>query len=208
CTSRNSDGNCNNSIHNETECSTHLSNKLDTTSFVVSGAASLAETLDTGSNISAPLDAAAVLAAVADLPGVSAEEKDTLALALEQSEDPAGLLVPMLEGWPRERQIAFLRHIEGLPLGKAEAAVSLELLPGQGLDAAGRREAAGALLQGLRAALGDDEYAGADSPSPGPAAEQAGGCLVAPAAAPSAGLWLLFAMLALGLVGLRRRRSR
>ena len=208
CTSRNSEGNCNTSIHNETECSTHLSNKLDTTSFVISGTASLADPADTESNISVSVDSAAVLAAVADLPGVSAEEKDQLALALEQSEDPAGLLVPMLEGWPRERQLAFLRHIEGLPLGKAEAAVSSELLPGQGLDAAGRREAAGALLQGLRAALGDDKYATADSPGQGPAAEQAGGCLVAPAVAPSAGLWLLFAMLALGLVGLRRRRSR
>jgi len=61
----------------------------------------------------------------------------------------------MLEGWPRERQRAFLRHVERLPLGKAGAAVSADLLPGYGLDARGRSEAASALLQGLRAALGD-----------------------------------------------------
>jgi hypothetical protein len=157
CASRNSEGDCNTSIHTETSCSTHLSAKLDTTSFVVSGAASLAQGPDTESMTRESLDPTPVLVAIASLAGLREAEKGQLALALEQSDDPVGLLVPMIEGWPRARQLAFLRHIEGLPLGKAEASVSFDLLSGQGLDAEGRREAAGALLRGLRAALGDEE---------------------------------------------------
>jgi hypothetical protein len=155
CASRNSEGNCNTSIHSETSCSTPLSAKLDTTSFTASSAAGVAQAADTRSVSRESLDPAPVLTAIADLPGVREEEKGQLALEVEQSDDPVGLLVPMIEGWPRERQLAFLRHIEGLPLGKAEAAVSFDLLPGHGLDDQGRREAAGALLQGLRTALGD-----------------------------------------------------
>jgi hypothetical protein len=206
CASRNSAGDCNTSIHTETGCSSHLSSKVDKTSFTVT--ASLASSSDDESITFGSLDPAPVLSAIAGVPGLMDEEKGQLSLAVEQSEDPVGLLVPMLEGWPRERQLAFLRQIEGLPLGKAEAAVSFELVPGQGLDAEGRREAAGALLQGLRAALGDDKSVAADPVGEGPSAEQAGGCLVAPGAAPSAGLWLLFAFLGLVLVGLRGRRAR
>jgi hypothetical protein len=152
CASRNGDGDCNTSIHSETSCSTPLSAKVDTTSFTVSAAAQVPDSVSINRDL---LDPAPVLEAIAGLPGVREDEKGQLALAVEQSDDPVGLLVPMLEGWPRERQRAFLRHVERLPLGKAGSAVSPDLLPGYGLDARGRSEAASALLRGLRAALGD-----------------------------------------------------
>jgi hypothetical protein len=206
CASRNSEGDCNSSIHSETGCVSPLSSKVDTTSFVVSATAVPSQEAE--AITLAPLDPAPVLSAIAALPGVRQDEKDALSLAVEQSEDPVGLVVPMLEGWPRERQLAFLRHIEGLPGGKAEAAVSLELLPGQALDPEGRREAASALLDGLREALGNEKYVAVNALGEDSAAEPQAGCLVAPAAAPSAGLWILFALLGLVLVGLRGRRSR
>lgn len=209
CTSRNSEGNCNTSIHSETDCVSPLSSKVDTTSFVNAAASVLSpddESVTVGS-IGA-VDPAPVLAAIAALPGLRDEEKGQLSLAVEQSEDPVGLVVPMVQGWPRERQLAFLRQIDGLPGGKAESAVSLELLPARAVDAEGRREAAGALLAALRTALDDEKYAAADVLAEGPAAEPAAaGCLVAPAAAPSVGPWLLLLALFV-LVGLRSRRSR
>jgi hypothetical protein len=206
CASRNSDGNCNTSIHSETECVSPLSNKVDTTPFVRGAAVSVASA-EAGAITVEPLDPAPVLAAIASLPGLRAEERSQISLAVEQSDDPVGLLVPMLKGWPRERQLAFLQHIDGLPGGKAEAAVSFELLPARELGAEGRRQAAGALLDELRAALDDETYVAADVPGEGLAAEQrAAGCLVAPAAAPGIGFCLLFALVV--LVGLRRRRSR
>jgi hypothetical protein len=205
CASRNSDGNCNTSIHSETECVSPLSSKVDTTAFVRGTTATVA--LEAGSLARAPLDPAPVAAAIAGLPGLQDEERGQLALAVEQSDDPVGLLVPMLKGWPRERQLAFLQHIEGLPGGKAEAAVSFELLPARALGAEGRRQAAAALLDELRAALMDETYAAASVPGGDQAAERhAAGCLVAPAAAPGVGLWILFALVA--LVGLRGRRAR
>jgi MYXO-CTERM domain-containing protein len=204
CASRNSDGDCNTSIHSETGCSPGLNGKLDKTAFTNAlatvAAAETPETSELGS-----LDATPVLAAIATLPGVSEEERDQLALAVEDSQDPVGRLVPMLEGWPRDRQLAFLRHIEGLPLGKAEAAVSSELVIG--LDAEGRREAARALLDGLRTAL-ESEPGAAATPPAGDASEPQAGCLVAPSATSIAGPWLLFALAVLVLVGLRRRRAR
>ena len=211
CASRNSEGNCNTSIHTETDCVSPLSSKVDTTSFVNTAASSLSS--DAAAVTVEPLgsvDPGPVLTAIAALPGLKDEEKGMLSLAVEQSEDPVGLVVPMVQGWPRERQLAFLRQIDGLPGGKAESTVSLALLPARALDAEGRREAAAALLAGLRTALDDEKYAAADVPGEGPAAPAAAGCLVAPAAAPSVGPWLLLlaVFFLVGLVGLRARRSR
>lgn len=209
CSSRNGDGNCNNSVHSESECVSPLSSKVDTTSFVVSSGASVEPAASAQASAVAPLDAMPVLVHIATLSGLGEEQKDALALAVTGSDDPVGLLVPMLNGWPRERQLAFLRHIEGLPGGKAEAAVALDLVVENALDAEARREAAGALLDGLRAALEDAQYQAADASGDDLAAEPAtGGCLVAPAAAPSAGGFILFTLAALGYAGLRRRRSR
>lgn len=206
CASRNSEGNCNTSIHSETECVSPLSSKVDTTSFV-NAAASVVASPEAGSITREPLDPAPLVAAIASLPGLRDEERGQISLAVEQSEDPVGLLVPMVKGWPRDRQLAFLRHIDGLPGGKAEAAVSFDLLPARELGAESRRQAAAALLDELRAALDDEKYTAAGFSGESLAAEErAAGCLVAPGAAPGIGLWILFALVA--LVGLRGRRAR
>jgi MYXO-CTERM domain-containing protein len=208
CSSRNSDGDCNTSVHSETGCVSPLSSKVDTTSFVAGAAAGLAQAVEPEASAREPVDATPVLDAISALPGLRDEDRGQLALAVEQSEDPVGLLVPMVAGWPRDRQLAFLRHIDGLPLGKAESVVSLELLPARALDGEGRRQDAAMVLDALRESLGNESFAAASAFDDGPAVEPAAGCLVTPGAAPSAGPWILLALIGLVVAGLRRRSSR